>query len=212
MCMCRPVISQAVMIGPAQAIVKLLVPDAVLRLLAAGVGLLAMAVAEARVDPQRDAAAGRSLAELIDHVGRAAIDVQAQLDDQIERLAIEDVGRVDDRRRIAVRLESGGQRPADFARADGIDQHAVAAHQVENRQIRAGLLGVADDVERPQIVDPLDDLGRVVNIGRRAELPGQLRTGTLAISARIVGKEGIGAAVWSSRSVVRTRHYFECDD
>ena len=43
-------------------------------------------------------AAGRATAELIDHVGRAAVDVDAVLDDQVERFAIEDVGRVDDRR------------------------------------------------------------------------------------------------------------------
>ena len=54
MCMCRPVIVQAVMVGQRQAVGELLVPDAVLRLLAAGVGLLAVAVAEAGVDPQRD--------------------------------------------------------------------------------------------------------------------------------------------------------------
>ena len=45
---------EAVLVGPLEAIVELLVPDAVLRLLAAGVRLLAMAVAEAGVDPQRD--------------------------------------------------------------------------------------------------------------------------------------------------------------
>ena len=138
------------------------------------------------------AAAGRALAELIDHVGRAAVDVNAMLDDQIERLAIEDVGRVDDRRRIAVRLIAGGQRPPNFAGADGIDQHAVPAHQVEDRQIRAGLLGVADDVELPQVVDPLDDLGGVVDVRRRAELAGPDRvTDTPAISVRIVGNDGM---------------------
>ena len=54
-------------------------------------------------------AARRSLAELVDHVGRAAVDVNAVLDDQVERLAVEDVGRVDDRRRIALRRVAGGQ-------------------------------------------------------------------------------------------------------
>ena len=40
--------------------------------------------------------------------------------------------------------------------------------------IRAGLLGVADHVELLEVVDPLDDLGGVIDIGRRAESLGQL--------------------------------------
>ena len=124
------------------------------------------------------AAARGPLAELLDHVGRAAVDVHAQLDDQIERLAIENIGRIDDRRRIAVsRRISGGQRPADFAVADRIDQHALPAHEIENRQVRAGLLGVADHVERPQVVDALGDFRGIVDVGRRAELLGQFRNG-----------------------------------
>ena len=93
-------IDQAVMIGPAQAVVELLVPDAVLRLLAAGVRLLAVAVAKAGIDPQRDVPPRRSLAELIDHVGRAAIDLNVQLDDRVQRLAIKNVGRIDDLRML----------------------------------------------------------------------------------------------------------------
>ena len=65
---------QAVAIGPAEAVVELVVPDAVLGLLAAGVGLLAVAVAEAGIDAERDVAARGPLAELVDHVGRAAVD------------------------------------------------------------------------------------------------------------------------------------------
>ena len=139
--------AQAVVIGPAQAVGQLLVPDAVLRLLAAGVGLLAVAVAKARVEPQRDLAAGRALAELIDHVGLPQFTWMPCSHDQIERLAVEDVGRVDDRRRIALRPVAGRQGAADLARADRVDQHAVAADQVEDGQVRAGLLGVANDVE-----------------------------------------------------------------
>ena len=57
MCMCRPGRARPMMIGAAQALGNLLVPDAVLRLLAAGIGLLAVTVAEAGIDPQRDLAA-----------------------------------------------------------------------------------------------------------------------------------------------------------
>ena len=72
---------------------------------------------------------------------------------------------------------AGRQRPADFAGADRVDQHAVAADEIENRQVRAGLLGVADHVERPQVVDALDDFRGVVDVHRRAELVGQVGDG-----------------------------------
>ena len=45
-----------------------LVPDAVLGLLSARVRFLTVPVAEARIDSQRDVAAGRYFAQLIDHV------------------------------------------------------------------------------------------------------------------------------------------------
>ena len=52
MCMCRPVIDRFALLGPLDALFQLLVPDAVLRLSAAGVHLLAVPVTEARIDPQ----------------------------------------------------------------------------------------------------------------------------------------------------------------
>ena len=158
MCMCRPVIDSSYFVGPLDAVFELLVPDAVLRLLAAGVHLLAVAVAEAGVDPQRDAAARACRSPYWSIMsGEPQLTWMSCFDDQVERLAVEDVGRVDDLRRVLrlARLEAGGHRPVDFAGAHAIDQHAVAAHEVENRQVRAGLLGVADDVERRQVGDPL---------------------------------------------------------
>ena len=79
--MCSPRNAQAMLIGAAEAIGQIGVPDAMLRLLAAGVGLLTVAVAEAGIDAQRDVPARSALAELIDHVGRAAIGVDAFFDD-----------------------------------------------------------------------------------------------------------------------------------
>ena len=78
-------------------------------------------------------------------------------DDNVECLAIEDVGRVNDLRRMLglPGLEAGRDRAMHFAGTHAIDQHAVAANQIENRQIRARLLGVAHDVERRQVGDPL---------------------------------------------------------
>ena len=178
--------------GPVETLGDLPVPNAVFRLLAAGVGLLAMAVAEAGIDPQGDASAGGAAAELVDHVGRAAVDVDAAFDAQIERLGVENVGRVDDRRRIAGGREAGGQGTADFAGADRVDQRARAADQIEDRQVGAGLFGVADHVEGRQVGDPPADHGRVVDERRRAELPGQLRDGDAGDFSAEIGHSGQG--------------------
>ena len=136
-------------------------------------------------------AAGHPLPELVDHVGRAAVDVDALLDDQRESFRVEDVGRVDDRRRIAVRRVAGGQGAPDLARADGIDQHAVAADQVEDGQVRARLLGVADHVKGGEVGDALDDRGGVVDVAGRSELPRSSPTGIPAISLRNAGKRSV---------------------
>ena len=147
------------------------------RLLAAGVGLLAVAVAEAGIDPQGDGSAGRAAAELVDHVGRAAIDVDLALHAQIERVAVENVGRVDDRRRIAGGRIAGRQGAANFVAADGVDQRAFTTDQVDNGQVRAGLLGVAHHVESRQVGDPPANHRGVVDERRRAELPDQFQYG-----------------------------------
>ena len=134
--MCSPVTESPWRAGPFQAVADLGVPDAVLGMVAAGVGLAAVSVAEAGVDPQGDGPAGGAAAELIDHLRRAAVDVDVMFDAEIERLAIEDVGRIDDRRRAAVLVAlakpvARGEKPAvnaaDFAGADGIDQRARGA-------------------------------------------------------------------------------------
>ena len=49
------------------------VPDAMLAILTAGIGFLAVAVAKARVDAQPDAMARRHLAQLAQHVDRAGV-------------------------------------------------------------------------------------------------------------------------------------------
>ncbi len=98
---------QPMMISAAEAVVELLVPDAVLRLLAAGISFLAVTVPEPRIDAERDRMSRRQRAELIDHVGRAAIDVQPQLHNEFERGAVENVGRVHDRWRLTNGQVSG---------------------------------------------------------------------------------------------------------
>jgi len=72
-------------------------PDAVLRALAAGVRLLAVAVTESRIHSQRDRGAGDAFGELTEHVGRAAVHMDAETRDGIQAFTVEDVGGVDDR-------------------------------------------------------------------------------------------------------------------
>jgi hypothetical protein len=114
-------------------------------------------------------AARGAVAELIDHVGRPAVHGQAEFHDEIERLAIKDVGRVHDRGWLAVCRVAGGQSAAHFAGAHGIDDDAMPADQVEDRDVGARLLREADHIELLQVVDPLDDFCRIVNVRRRAE-------------------------------------------
>ncbi len=163
--------------GHFQAQTDLLVPDAVLRLIAAGVRLAAVTVAEARVDAERDLSAGGAAAEVLDHVGRAAVYMDVALHAEVKGLGVEDVGRVDDRRRRAFDRVAGRQRTADLARAHGIDQGPMAAKQIQHGQVRTCLLGIAHVVEGRQIGKPLEDHGRIVHERRRAELPGQILHG-----------------------------------
>ena len=57
-------------------------------------------------------AARRAAAELVDHVGRAAVDVDPVFERPDRATRVEDVGGVDDRRRIAVGVYSRPRRPA----------------------------------------------------------------------------------------------------
>ncbi len=84
-CMCRPAIFTLYRAASAMHVTDLIVPDAVLGLLATRIRLLAVPVSKTRVDPQRDFVAGCPLAILGDHVGRAAVDVDPLFDHQVER-------------------------------------------------------------------------------------------------------------------------------
>ena len=172
---------EVVLRGPLDAVFELLVPDAVLRLGAAGVDLLAVAVAEAGIDPQRDpdrgpaAALGSPYWSIMSGEPQLTWMSCSTTKSSASRSKMSAVYTISGGCCLLARLEAGGDRAMHFAGAHAIDQPAVAAHQVENRQVGARLLGVADDVERRQVGDPLGDLGRVVNIHGRAELPGQIR-------------------------------------
>ena len=186
--------------GPPQGLAEPLVPDPVLAVVAAGVGLAAVAVAEAGVDPQGDRHPRHPRAELVDHVGRAAVAGELGLDDELQRVAVEDVGGVDDLRRVLAEGVARGDRPFGLAHADGVDHRPGPADDVQHRQRRVGLLGVADQVEGAQVGDPSPDGLGLVDISGRAEPTGDLGGG----HAEDVGLEG-GEGVGGDRHARRVR-------
>ena len=130
-------------------------------------------------------------AELIDHVGRAAIDVDVAIDAQIERPRRRRCRPC--RRSAADRPRARSRRPGaeDFAGADRIDQRPLAADEIENREIRAGLLRVADHVEGRQIGDAATDHGGVVDESGRAKRRASSATDTPAIWVRKADMNGL---------------------
>ena len=62
------------LVGTSKAVIDLGVPNAVLALFPARIGLLAVPVSEAWIDPQGHLGTGTPLAQLADHVGRTAVD------------------------------------------------------------------------------------------------------------------------------------------
>ncbi|MCY1447982.1 hypothetical protein D9M71_646270 [compost metagenome] len=65
---------QAMGLDAGQRLVQLFVPDAMLAVFAAGIGLAAVTMAEARVDADPHAVAGRAFTQLAQHVNGAGID------------------------------------------------------------------------------------------------------------------------------------------
>jgi len=76
-------------------------PDSVLGRFTAGICFGAVAMPESGVYTQRNLAAGQALAVLLDHVRRSRIDVEPFFNHQINCFAIKNIGRVNDRIRIA---------------------------------------------------------------------------------------------------------------
>ncbi len=187
--------------GPLDALLDLLVPDAVLRLGAASVHLLAMAVTETRIDTQRDGLPSHSLAVLFDHVRRTAIDMNVVFGDVIQRFPIENIRRIDDFgwMDLLAWLEPGRPCPVDFACTHAIHQRTVAPHQVHDGEVGTCFLGIANHIERGEVGDSLGDFRRIVDVRRRAEAAGQVRhrmTGNISES-RGKGRGGGHERHWS---------------
>ena len=99
------------------------------------------------------------------------------LDAEVEGLGVEDVGRVDDRRRRARDRVTGRHCAADLAPAHRVDQSAVAAKRSNTARFEQAFCGIAHMVKGRQIGKPLEDHGRIIDKRRRAELPGQVNDG-----------------------------------
>ncbi|MNT23316.1 hypothetical protein D3C72_1587330 [compost metagenome] len=145
-----------------------------LALRAAGVGLVAVPVAEARIDAQPYAMARRGLADAGQHVQRPGIDGDAVFEHRGERGVVDQIRGEDNAFGFAARLEACGQAAFDLAQRHGIDDHAFRAHEAQDVQVGARLLGVADRVEAAQLRDAVADDGGVVHPQRRAVLGGEL--------------------------------------
>jgi hypothetical protein len=155
------------------------VPDAVLAVLAAGVGLVAVAVAKTGVDAQPHRVAGAGRTELVEHVDRAAVHRHTQLGHAGQRGAVEQVGGKHDVG-VAV-MDAGGvagsQRALYFAQRNRINQHPGLAHQPQDMGVGIGLLRKADHIKRAQRGNLALDRGCVIDPQRRAVGFGQTGQG-----------------------------------
>ena len=136
-----------VLVDPLERVVQVLVPDAVLAELTAGIRLLAVPVAEAGIDAQPNAMTPLAAPDLRQHVGRTRIHRNVELDDAIESRRIENVGGVDELGRVALARVSDARGAHDLAERHGVHPHAELAHDPQQVRIRARLLGVANAVE-----------------------------------------------------------------
>ena len=164
---------------------QLAVPDAVLAVLAAGVGLVAVAVAKAGVDAQPDMVALGDGSQLVQHVNRPCVHGHLVLHHGGESCFVHHVGGEDDVGRFA---KTGGvarsQRTQNLTARDRIHLHALLAHQLEDVDVGAGLLCKAHGVESLELGNALADGGGVIDPQRRAVLVGQV--------PELGGSEGIG--------------------
>ncbi len=91
-------------------------PDTVLAVLAAGVGLVAVAVAESRVNTQPDAVAGRGVAKLPQHVDGAGVHWNAICHYPGQRGMVQQIGCEHQARRVQIStVVAGGMRALDLA-------------------------------------------------------------------------------------------------
>src|SRR5258708_32874828 len=146
-------------------------PDAVLAMLAARVGLVAVTMAETGIDPQpHTVTMRRMLSNTFKHIERTGVDRDAMLDHGGQRRVIDKVSRKNNALWIAIRLETRRETARDFAQRHRIDHRAFVAHQLQNTHVRTRLLRVANTFEAAQFGDTLADHVGVIDPKGRAVL------------------------------------------
>jgi hypothetical protein len=154
---------EPVLLDVAQRLVEIGVPDAVLAPLAARVRLAAVPVSEARVHAQPHAVARAMPPELLEHVGRARVDGDVELDNARERGFVDQVGRVDEARGLAAPLVARA-RALDLAERHRVDERPAPRNTRSTCTFRARLLRIAHHVERAQVRELLADRVGVVQV------------------------------------------------
>jgi hypothetical protein len=133
-------------------------PDAMLAMLAARVGLIAVSVAETRIDPQPHTVAfRRMLPHAFKHIERPGVDRDAVLDHGGQRRVIDEIRRKNHALRIAIRCKTRRETADDFAQRHRIDHRSFVSHQLQDMHVRARLLRITDHVEAAQLGDTLAD-------------------------------------------------------
>ena len=146
---------------------KIAVPDAVLAVLSPGIGFLTVSMPKARVYAEPHAMARRELAQLFQHIDRPGIYRNAQFMHPGERRFINHIGGKDNL--IFARYKTCRQRAFNFAKRDGIDLHALLAHQAQNMNIRTCLLGKTHHVKLTQFGNLRANNLRIIDPHRAAE-------------------------------------------
>jgi len=68
-----------------------------------------------------------------------------------------------------------GKCPMNLTRTHRIDEHPLATHQIEDREIRAGFLREADRVPCREVAATLANDGGVIHVQRRAMITDHVR-------------------------------------
>jgi hypothetical protein len=139
----------------AQGILQLFVPDTMFAQRTTGVGLAIVTMTEARIDPEPYRMSSGNLAELDQHVGRAAVHRYYQLDHPRQSRVVDNVGGEHDLIRNSAGNIACPQGALYFAERDGIHEDIHLAKDTEDVNVAVCFLGKPNAVERLQLPDPL---------------------------------------------------------
>ena len=146
-----------------------------LAVLAAGIGLVAMAMAKAGVDAQPHRMAGASGTQLVQHVDGAAINRNAQCHQTRQRGAVQQIGGENNLGMAVVQTGRVArcQRALHLAQRHRIHHHASALEQTQDVGVRVGLLRKTHHVKLAQRLYLALNSGCVIHPQRRAVLLSQ---------------------------------------